>query len=343
MQIKCPKCSVAYDLPKQALEKQQVGGKPQKVRCFKCKTVFKVALREKKKPDSGYEEFSNARPLPELDKEDTQDNLVLDGVSQQPVREPSQAEKELMLAVFDYQEQPPETGPEKDGPQPSPAAVTGPAVNMVTSASLWTDDNALDLTGYAVGRHMITMRRYFAICGIVAASVLLLGTLFVAARNDWSLSSEHLGGQISYAFFGSSGDAYSDGRAGLSATVHKQFVIVAADGRRLLVVNGKVENYTPIPRNRVMLDARLIDDKGSTVLETTVPCGRVRHRAKLRRVKHGKFDQHYRDGKEYYNCVVRKNTNRNFQVVFDDLPKSYDNTHTIDVKINSAKAKLAKR
>jgi predicted Zn finger-like uncharacterized protein len=45
MRIKCPKCLATYDVPDRALPKEKSGDKPQKMRCFRCKTIFSVMLR----------------------------------------------------------------------------------------------------------------------------------------------------------------------------------------------------------------------------------------------------------------------------------------------------------
>lgn len=44
MRIECPKCLATYDVPDSALPKERKSDRPQKMRCFKCKSVFSVML-----------------------------------------------------------------------------------------------------------------------------------------------------------------------------------------------------------------------------------------------------------------------------------------------------------
>lgn len=52
MLIKCPKCSIGYNVPDSS-----IGGKPRKMRCSRCKEVFTITRRSEETP-AGYEEFT---------------------------------------------------------------------------------------------------------------------------------------------------------------------------------------------------------------------------------------------------------------------------------------------
>ncbi len=52
MFIKCPRCSIGYNVPD-----NRIGDKPRKMRCTRCKNVFAVARRSGS-PPPGYEEFT---------------------------------------------------------------------------------------------------------------------------------------------------------------------------------------------------------------------------------------------------------------------------------------------
>ncbi|MCP4675565.1 MAG: hypothetical protein GY854_08675 [Deltaproteobacteria bacterium] len=344
MQIKCPKCSAVYEVPEKALPKEQRGDKPQKMRCFKCKSVFNVSLRPAKPPETPPPEPKPPEPKPPEPKTPKSEEKLKPPLAPKenpppppPLSPPSitPGEEELCISVFDYDEK-----------KKNEAAVSTPSTDnkrpsipdVVSDTDAWTTGKTLDLSGYSTKGQM-TIRRYFLSCLAVGLALIVLLLVFVAARNDWVLSFPNLSEQIGIAFFGESARQPPDSVKELAVTVKEGFKILSKDKVPILVVSGEVINPGEQTRVHVVLEGRIIDSQGKIRFTEQAPCGRVFKTKRLKKMNTGSFDKLYLKKGKPYNCRVKGNASRKYLLIFDDMPPDFDEKYRVEVKAVSGDVK----
>ncbi len=343
MQIKCPKCSATYEVPEAALPKEQRGDKPRKMRCFKCKTVFAVSMRPAKPAEEPVEKpveekrvgtskpDSRSTPEPEKLTPPLAHLVEPEQASEPPEPEITAEEEELCISVFDYGDTQSNTS---DNAQPEPAAPP----RVVSRTSAWNVETTLDLSGYATKGQMPIRRFIMFGFGVVLALIILM-FVFIAARNDWVISFPDLPEQIGIAFWGEEARKPPKAVQELEVTITEGYQALAKNKQPVLVVTGEVRNPNDEARANVVLQGRIVSTDGSVRFETTAPCGKAFKKSKLKKTKRGSFNRLYIRKGKLYDCKVKANSKRKYQLIFDNMPPDYKEKYRVEVKVISGNVK----
>ena len=172
----------------------------------------------------------------------------------------------------------------------------------------------------------------------VLVGILLLGGAMVyvywakTTGNDAGL--EALPEPVKIALLGGDDDTPSpkDDLQGLTLSVTEGYKLVIRDKNSVLVVKGKVKNPGIDARTRVLLEGRIVDPNGAVRFVTRAPCGRVIPDKRLRKTRRGAFSKLFTRKKEFRDCTLKPGQEKPFQMIFDDIPKDYDEAYTVQVK-----------
>ncbi len=212
----------------------------------------------------------------------------------------------------------------------------GSAVPDIYSASAWETEVPLDLTHFAVSdtqAHGQIMGKVVTLL-IVAFSLFLV---FVAYRNAWSLSLSDIHNQVGFAFSGEEMEELPDAVEGLETTLEDRRLILRKNKRPLLVVTGKVFNNTLTTRTHIVLRGRLVDDRGKIRLQTRIPCNKLIKDTKIKRARKGSIKKYYRTKGKLHNCSIKGEQNGVYQLIFENLPRDFDETFNVKIKPFSAR------
>ncbi|MCP4678143.1 MAG: hypothetical protein GY854_22040 [Deltaproteobacteria bacterium] len=341
--ISCPKCDTRYRFPK-----QNIGSKPMRMRCPKCKNTFTVARRDSIPPQGlqrfEYEDFSReSSHLPSefgfLSKIPTGATQALPSEEAEVVQAtrpatapPHKEEKAPIPTSVDEQSEPVPPPP----PQASAQAVPSADVHFDENDTSWSSADPFDLGDYSMGEESAQSK----IIGKVVTTALVLVVLFmlfVAYRNGWSISAPTLGSQIAFAFSGKEYEALPDEVKDLEATVEARDTVTAGDGRTLLLVSGRVHNNGPIARTHVVLRGRLMSAESEVRAEAKAPCGFTIESKDLKAATKGTISSLYRTGGKPVNCSIKGDSSGAYQLVFDDPPPDHASFPTLEVMPVSAR------
>ena len=100
----------------------------------------------------------------------------------------------------------------------------------------------------------------------------------------------------------------------------------------MLVVKGTVKNPGSTERTRILLEGRIVDPSGEVRFVTRAPCGKVIADKRLRRTRRGEFSKLFTRKKEFIDCALMPGRQKRFQMIFDDIPKDYNEAYTVQVK-----------
>lgn len=229
--------------------------------------------------------------------------------------------------------------PQKSPPAAGDAAAaraTSPSVNGIGdiySSSSWETEAPLDLAGFAVSipPEPAKSQKIGKIVGI-STGVFFLLLLFVMIRNDWSLSLAEFPSQVAFAFSGGTLEKLPDAVKELEATVDGDRRIVRRAGKgALLVVKGLVFNNDVIPHSHVVLRGRLIDGAGDIRAELRFACDRFFDDRVLQDVADGQVPALYKKGGEMHNCMIAKDSQSSYWLVFERIPADYDGSFNVEV------------
>ena len=347
MIIICPQCSARYKIPDSS-----IGANPRKLRCAKCKKAFIVARRVSIPPggfdDFDYEELTQreSSSLPDEFAFLTRTSMAPPDGSPAP---PSPGEASQAPLVPDAEPRGEPTVPTKmefeESEAPSAEPESEPVVDIETEPPQeprksvvpeWEEEDPFDLTGFDFDQQNERNKRIGKIVTAVIAVVAVL-LLFVAYRNNWSLSMPKLGEQISFAFGGGERDNIPEEAWQLDAYMDSRQTILGPEKRAFLAIVGGVVNNDVAPRSRILLRGRLYDARGDLRSEVTAPCGHSLTEKEIKATKKGSMEAHYRKDGEFKDCSIKANSSGAFQLVFEDLPSDYDSSFKVEVKAIFAK------
>ena len=235
------------------------------------------------------------------------------------------------------QDPPPETDLAPSVTYQAPGFTDGNStVPDIYANSAWETEAPLELESYAIqplpSKRQLLGKLAF---GIIVFSVLFF--VFVAYRNNWSLSTSKLRSQIGIAFSGGRHENLPPEVKGLEVVVQDRRILPRNDQTPVLVVYGKVFNNSPVARTNVMLRGRLIDKKGKTRSQLRFPCNRVLTDAKIQRDKKGSITRYYKKNDSVLNCIIGGESNREFQLLVEDLPVDFNDSYEVLVEAISAR------
>jgi predicted Zn finger-like uncharacterized protein len=247
------------------------------------------------------------------------------------------------------QESPTAATPEP-APAPEPAPMAEPAAEPATVqsqrgssvsdiygiTSAWEMEAPLELDGYTitdVPQATATSGSGQAVGKVmtVIVALVVLFFVFVAWRNDWSISFSDLPAQIGFAFSGDSSDSISAEARDIEVTVIERRLVIADDKATYLVVTGTVFNAATVGRNQVVLRGRLTDLTGELRDEARGPCGKVVDDEAIKATSRGAIAGHFRSGGSLVDCVVKPEGENVFQLIFENVPLDYSPDFNVEV------------
>jgi hypothetical protein len=213
------------------------------------------------------------------------------------------------------------------------------------SRSEWEDEDPLDLTGFAVynskGRQLLGKITFF----LTISFVLLI--LFTGYRNDWNIQLPNLFEHIVIAFSKNASEDLPDTVGKIEVIVDEHKIIKRKAYRRkklrrgappkVLSVSGKVFNNNQGYRTHIVLRGRLLDSSGKVHTQTRIPCGREFRISRIKRLRKGAVHTLYTNKGVLHNCTLRGESSTPFQLLFEDVPRDFDDTYTIEVEAVSAR------
>ena len=171
--------------------------------------------------------------------------------------------------------------------------------------------------------------------GVLAVIVALLVVVFLslAARTSGEDSAfAELPAQVQVALFGADEEGIATAPEGLILTMDKGYKLVRRNQSSILVVKGRIRNPGPTVRTRILLEGRVVGADGTIRFVTRSPCGKMFSDKRLKKTKPGKFEKLFTKNKEFINCTLKSGEEKPFQMIFDDIPKEYDEAYTVQVK-----------
>jgi predicted Zn finger-like uncharacterized protein len=338
MIVKCPQCSTGYSIPENLIT-----DKPKKMRCSRCKNVFTLMRRHDKAP-SGYEEFTGSQHLPQefaflkTAPPDESPPLAAAPATEQPATAPDTAAEPRT----DGEGPPgPEVAPTSAASAP-PAPSSPPPVSagyytgrqgFAPAPEAWEAEMPLELSGYTIpvetrSRGAQAFGKFIFV--LIVIGVLLFG--FVLFRNDWSLSLEDLGAQITYAFSGEKHEKIPEEAQSVDVVISARKLVTARSGEKYLIVTGEVFNRGFIGLSRIVLRGRLMTGAQERTAEVRAPCGKTIDEATIKMTPKGAMGGHFRTKEgALYNCVISADGSTPFQLIFDDVPPEYRTLEVVPV------------
>jgi predicted Zn finger-like uncharacterized protein len=370
MIVKCPQCSTGYNVPDDAIT-----GKPRKMRCSRCTHVFALHRRTAGAPE-GYEEFTGrqnlpaefaflrespgpsqpslAKPIPSeppaAQQTPAPPQAIREGLYQRLIEQDGGACETIPLdppmvsgptataaPAIPAAEGRPEPGPAAGAPEPH-ATPSGVGDIYGGSRSAWEMEAPLELGGFAIPDETVSATGAQTTGKVVVVGLVLIAVffLFVAFRNGWSLSSNELPDQISFAFSGAEYEAIPTAARDIELAVAERHLVQADSGAHYLVVSGTVFNSAIFSRREVVIRGRLLDSTGEIRGETRAPCGKVLEEETIRATAPEAIEGHYRQDGAFHNCRIKADDTGVFQLVFTDVPADYGGTFTVEVKAVTA-------
>ena len=171
--------------------------------------------------------------------------------------------------------------------------------------------------------------------GVLAVIVALLVVVFLslAARTSGEDSAfAELPEQVQVALFGAEEDGSATAPEGLILTMDKGYKLVRRNKTAILVIKGRVRNPGPDVRTHIILEGRIVGADGSLRFVTRSPCGKMFSDKRLKKTKSGKYAELFTKNKEFINCTLKPGEEKPFQMIFDDIPKDYNEAYTVQVK-----------
>jgi hypothetical protein len=198
----------------------------------------------------------------------------------------------------------------------------------------------LELAGYAITEEESATSTGQTVGKLMTAIVVLVVIffVFVAWRNDWSISLGDLPTQIDIAFSGGETDAIPDEAKDIDVMVTERRLVIAEDKATYLAVTGTVFNNASVGRNQVVLRGRLIDLTGELSDEARGPCGKIVEDDAIKATAKGAIGGHFRSGGTFDDCVIKSQGENVFQLIFENVPLDYSPDFTVEVIAVSASA-----
>ncbi|MBW2277046.1 MAG: zinc-ribbon domain-containing protein [Deltaproteobacteria bacterium] len=237
-------------------------------------------------------------------------------------------------------QQAPPAAPSPPTPTAEPAPRSSSASDIYGTTSAWEMEAPLELSGYAIAEEQTTTESGQAVGKFMTVIVVLvvIFLVFVAWRNDWSISLGDLPAQIGFAFSGDESDAISSEAREIDVMIADRRLMIADDKTSYLVVTGTVYNGASVGRNAVVLRGRLTDLTGELRDEVRGPCGKMVEDEAIKATAKGAIGGHFRSGGTFSDCVIKTDGDNVFQLIFENVPLDYSPDFNVEVIAVSASA-----
>jgi hypothetical protein len=312
MRFRCPRCHTGYELPWEDLPTPGDEKTPYKLKCVRCKCIFMMTVELVS---------ASMQDTAEQSEKDVYYELISPGTTTD--EEPQKAVQGESTRKIRY----------AVGPATDVTTGNGPVVSETFS---WEKDNTLDLSDYEIG----VFRRAAFIKSMVwgSVAVVFIGfVLFVAYRNDWSISINQLNRDIKRAFsMQTKEDISRDLVQQMTITPGKGYTLKVARGATVGVISGEIQNNTTSDVSHVLLEGRIVDSAENTVGTVIVPCGVKPTDQRLRKARAARIPNMYLKKGVVRNCSIRSGYSKPFKVIFHEMPRNSASTFTFRVVPHSA-------
>lgn len=170
------------------------------------------------------------------------------------------------------------------------------------------------------------------ILAVIVALGILMFLVYIAKVTGKDPSLDALPEQIEVALFGDETAAPGTAQQGLIPSVDEGYKLVLKDKDPVLVVKGKIKNPGSAVRTRVLLEGRIVDAGGKVRFVTRAPCGKLIANKRIKRTERGAFSKLFTRRGEFIDCSLKPGEEKPFQMIFDDIPKDYNEAYTVQVK-----------
>jgi hypothetical protein len=167
---------------------------------------------------------------------------------------------------------------------------------------------------------------------LIVLLLILMFLVYAARRSGGDTPLDALPEQVKIALLGGGEHSWKDELQGLEIKVKEGYKLTIRDKAPVLVVKGSVSNPGDVTRTKILLEGRIVDKEGGVRFVARAPCGKVLSDKRLKRTKRGKFSTLFTRKKEFLDCTLRPGEEKTFQMIFDDIPKDYDEEYTVQVK-----------
>lgn len=123
----------------------------------------------------------------------------------------------------------------------------------------------------------------------------------------------------------------------IESTVESDYKMTTDDGKEVLIALGSVVNNNETVRTHVIIEGQLVDESGAVFAKTQAPCGMIAKEATLKKKSANNLASLYKKKGRVYNCRLKPGWERKYQLVFKDLPPSYDDTFKVETTVVSAR------
>ncbi len=312
MRFRCPRCHTGYELPWEDLPTPGDEKTPYKLKCVRCKCIFMMTVELVS---------ASMQETAEQSEKDVYYELISPGATTD--EEPQKAVQGESTRKIRY----------AVGPATDVTTGNGPVVSETSS---WETDNTLDLSDYEIGAFKRAAFIKSMVWGSVA--VVFIGfVLFVAYRNDWSISINQLNRDIKRAFsMQTKEDISRDLVQQMTITPGKGYTLKVARGATVGVISGEIQNNTTSDVSHVLLEGRIVDSAENIVGTVIVPCGVKPADQRLRKVRAARIPNIYLKKGVVRNCSIRSGYSKSFKVIFHQMPRNSASTFTFRVVPHSA-------
>ncbi|MCP4197389.1 MAG: hypothetical protein GY762_09585, partial [Proteobacteria bacterium] len=226
--VRCPECDTVSNFDKDA-----VGVDPKRVKCPECGETLNLARRSSIPPE-GLRNFEYV-PLPP----DQEENISDFGILRESYNKLSQ-------------EDIPSTMPPASGTDSEIVPLKTFRQHFDENDPTWQEQRPAKLLCCTIGQITTFTRRagQVAMAVVLVAAVLLV---YVAYRNNWSLSSEGFPDQLDIALTGERPVKLPPAARQIEVTVDDRQTMFTKDGQMIVVVNGEVYNDGLTSRKDIML------------------------------------------------------------------------------------------
>jgi predicted Zn finger-like uncharacterized protein len=307
--VRCPECDTVSNFAK-----HKVGINPKRVKCPECGETLNLARRSSIPPE-GLRNFEYVPLYPDMEENVSDFGILRESYSN--------------LSSEDIPStQPPAHRPDREG-----VPLKTFRQYFDENDPTWQEKKPDKLLSCTIGQITTLTRR----AGKVAIAVVLLSVMllvYVAYRNNWTLSSEGFPDQLDMALTGERPVKLPPAARKIEVTVDDRQTMLTKDGQMLVVVHGEVYNDGLTSQKGIMLRGRLVDPYGKVYAETVAPCGKLESYDAIMSTEKDVISERYRERSEYYNCQIKPNAIGRYQLIFDVVPNPTIPTD-VDVRVVS--------
>ncbi len=309
--VRCPECDTVSNF-----DKDKVGDKPKRVACPECGEALNLARRSSIPPE-GLRNFEYVALPPE--EEETVSDF---GILRESYDQISPADT-------------PTAHPPPDLTEKKTVSLKTFREYFDENDPSWQEQKPSKLLSSTIGQ----ITAFTRVAGKIAMTVILVGVIamvFVAYRNNWSLSSEGFPEQFAVAFSGQRPNKLPPAARQIEVTIDDRQTMFSRDGQMLVVVHGEVYNDGLTSRKEIVLRGRLVDARGNVYAETIAPCGKTESYENIISTEKDILSKRYQERSKLYNCQIKPHSIGRYQLIFDVVPNPAIETD-VDVSVVSAK------